>query len=136
MSNIYKERLLKLADHLEWGKLGHDEFTIIRYSDFNFCRPCGTTGCAIGECPFLFPDKWEFSGCAPILIGGDKSLNPIIFAMEFFGATKQEASHLFVEDAQETIRYGGQRLFENATKEEVAANIREFVKRKYKNETN
>ena len=47
-----RERLLRLADHLDHGKLGHEEFDFKQYNDTTESM-CGTAGCAIGECPIL-----------------------------------------------------------------------------------
>lgn len=58
-----KERLLKLADHLEFGTLGHRVFNFSRLNEgtvINKDTLCKTNGCAIGECPIVFPEDWEF----------------------------------------------------------------------------
>lgn len=61
------ERLKKLSDHLRNGQLGHDEFDINTYNSSSpSARPqmrkigCGSSGCAIGELPIIFPNEWEF----------------------------------------------------------------------------
>lgn len=59
-----KERLLKLAEHLEVGELGHEVF------DFTVYGGCGFAGCALGECPTVFPDDWAFRGLTPMLRDG------------------------------------------------------------------
>lgn len=60
------DRLLQLADHLEKGKLIHREFN---FYYFNFGEEdetgCGTAGCAIGECPAIFPE-WKFDYSFPV----------------------------------------------------------------------
>ena len=64
MPNI--EKLTTLANHLLHGKLGHEKFD---FSNFNFTphkmlisNECGTLGCALGECPIIWPDEWTFDG--------------------------------------------------------------------------
>ncbi len=123
----YKNRLLMLAKHLEKGKLGHKIFD---FSVFNAhengwtCDPptCGTRGCAIGECPILFPKEWEFNGVG--LPQAKTMSNP-----KFFGLNHYEYEFLFLPFA---FLPDSDRLPGTATKEQVAAHIRAFVKRKYK----
>jgi hypothetical protein len=62
-----KERLLKLADHLENGKLLHNKFDfrylngrMFEFANLTSINPCGSCGCALGELPAIFKE-WEFS---------------------------------------------------------------------------
>jgi hypothetical protein len=124
------ERLLKLAEHLETGKLGHEQFDFGHYNvdlDLNAAGPkCGAFGCAIGECPILFPDDWKFDGCGlPSLRIG--SVYASSDARSFFDIDISECDHLFYPDSQVPDLHGGVNLGICATKEEVAANIRSFV---------
>ncbi len=123
------ERLLKLADHLENGKLGHEVFDFGQYNagDMNK-NGCGTNGCAIGECPIVFPEDWEFRGLVPKLIAMP-TWDATDSGQFYFDITLDQYKHLFIPECQ-IEEYGGIELYENATKEQVAANIREFVKRK------
>lgn len=72
MKSIHKNRLLKLAAHLEKGKLGHKVFAFA-YINANARglelkrNGCGTMGCAIGECPIAFPNDWRFHKGRPVL---------------------------------------------------------------------
>ena len=126
-----KERLLKLADHLETGTLGHKVFDFTKYNATkNGFLPlnnrCGYMGCAIGECPVVWPDDWEFRP-DPLLkgetwVGGS--------GIKWFDVTCEELLHLFAPYFQRVTVYGGIPLGDDATKEEVAANIRAFVARK------
>lgn len=122
-------RLLKLADHLENGKLGHEtfDFSILN----NTSKPvCGTAGCAIGECPIVFPDEWIFdSNGDPTLKEGRTAWNSVD---EFFDVTDDESSHLFIPKYQ--LEKYSEDLGFNSTKEQVAANIRSFVSAKQKEE--
>lgn len=122
------ERLLKLADHLENGKLGHDRFD---FGIYNYQENCGSSGCALGECPTLFPEDWMFvSGVYPQLISlTRRKASPRRDAKIYFDISEGAAGHLFYPDEQNTKKYGGADLEFFATKEQVASNIREFVKR-------
>lgn len=127
MENIYRERLEKLADHLESGKLGHDQFFFGTWHNDRDYAFCGTAGCAVGELPFLFPDDWGIDGKYPILrVAPD--LAPEDAAMSFFDLGVDEVEHLFIPELQDTDVYGGEFLLVSATKEQVASNIREFLK--------
>lgn len=104
-----KERLLKLAAHLESGQLGHAVF------DFSKIK-----GCAMGELPVLWPDDWVFNrNGIPILRtkqDGDKSI--IDGVEEWFDITNDERRSLF---------YPANFSENHKTKEEVAAKIRKFA---------
>lgn len=128
-----KDRLLLLADHLESGKLGHDAFYFGDYHvpDVSMCHElkalgitCGSVGCALGECPTIFPNDWSFDnegyptfGILPRRSG----------ACAYFGIDLDEVDHLFMPGQQRCESYGGQYLQTLSTKEQVASNIRAFV---------
>lgn len=123
-------RLLKLAKHLESGKLGHEEFNFAQFNNAKEPK-CGTAGCAIGECPIAFPNDWEFrAGQSVALIGSKIRLytSESHGAKKFFGLTHHQADHLFYPEMQDTKLYGGKYLEDDATRHEVASNIRIFVK--------
>jgi hypothetical protein len=132
MGRLGNSRLLELADHLESANLGHDQFDLGIFSTFVSGKrnQCGTAGCAIGECPFAFPNDWKFSSNGyPILsVNGDQS-NIFGDAEKFFELPGIASSHLFSPGDQEIKIYGGKYLKRNATPKEVAGNIREFVRR-------
>lgn len=119
-----KERLLKLATHLESGKLGHKRFDFAEIS-------CGTAGCAMGELPFAFKSEWvQSKGCfedeySPKLRGSSGYWWDDV--RSFFDVSKKEMYHLFYHGCQEPDDLGGTRLGKDATKEQVASNIRAFV---------
>jgi len=121
---MHAERLLKLAQHLETGKLGHDGFDFKVYHDEG---DCGTVGCAIGECPTVFPDDWEIDRHEPVLRGYSSQAQS---AMNFFFINRPQYHHLFVPNMQKPSQFGGVDLDGDATKEQVAANIRSFVAKK------
>lgn len=122
MANI--ERLQKLADHLLHGKLGHKVFS---FDTFNSGRKpiCGTAGCAIGECPIVWPGEWKFAKDGDPVTTFNNSLSS---SKDFFGIIHDEFMHLFVPDSQNIDKYGGKHLDDRATKEQVANNILEFIK--------
>jgi hypothetical protein len=122
-----KDRLLQLAQHLETGQLGHKVFDFGIYNSAN--EPyCGTSGCAIGECPILWPHHWCFGPCgSPILRTSTWGYDSAQDAQEWFDIGFDQRAHLFVPEQQMTNLFGGKYLKETATKEEVAANIRAFV---------
>lgn len=112
MKKIHFTRLEKLATHLESGERGHAKFnfnhwTAGHYLNRNPVVPgCGTSGCALGECPVLFRKQWRFNGGQPRLVGlpergaiewGDPAKCETIYdAMAFFGITMDEAKILFM----------------------------------------
>lgn len=117
------DRLLLLAEHLEKGVLGHTQF------DFGCFHTtcalpggeCGTAGCALGECPFLWPYDWRMaSGGYPNLLEYPyESVQNC--SMFWFKLSRQQAEYLFYPGSKPCP------LTEDATKEAVAKNIRTFV---------
>lgn len=128
------ERLYMLANHLLDGELGHLEFyfgLLNSGSMGNKKHPCGTMGCAIGECPIVFPEFWawraDYSGdeFEPRLRG---SKNDWICDVEkFFNVTAEERRHLFHPGEQIPDRFGGIYLKNKASSQQVANNIFEFI---------
>jgi hypothetical protein len=125
------ERLLKLAEHLETGKLGHEKFDFSYYNASDelgaahLSPNCGAVGCAIGECPIVFPDEWRFNDQGFPVTG--LHFNSTDSGKEFFRLSEEEYEHLFLPHHQDYDRFGGVDLNDHATKELVAANIRAFV---------
>ena len=131
------ELLQILHDHLLYGVLGHECFNIGVFSSGpRRENGCGTAGCAVGECTVVWPNEWAWDiKWDPVLRSkldgqGFCADFPINHAREFFSLTDDETLHLFTAGGQNTERYGGVELRYNATKEEVAHNISEFIKRK------
>lgn len=127
-----KERLLKLAEHLDKGKLGHKRFDF-RVFNSNveyklkkkapiYSEPggnvCGTNGCAIGELPFVFPDAVEFSHA------GIRFHNRTEDVCSFFGIDFHEKYFLFFPREYSS---DFSRLPARAGRHQVAAHIRKFV---------
>ena len=138
--NIRFDRLSTLAQHLEkpqaelargvfwFAVIAQDleeEPALIRGEEIS----CGTAGCAMGELPLLFPEivSWSLSGA--VRWADDPASDPDLSQVcgEIFGLSPVETSHLFWPNAQRPDFYGGLRLGEDASKDEVAANIRAFV---------
>lgn len=102
-----KERLSKLADHLLYGELVHKKFTLSvfnsnlpdGYTGFEEDNICGTYGCAIGECPAVFPGDWVFNanGGLTLITSNFEKFNHTTddYAMEFFGLIWDEYTYLF-----------------------------------------
>lgn len=121
-----KERLLKLATHLEMGKLGHERFDFAQLNNSDG-PTCGTLGCAIGECPIAFPESWYFDRYGEPLLIDQTADDAFCDASDFFDIDSRARDHLFSPCDQYTKVYGGIDLDGSATKEQVAANIRAFV---------
>lgn len=138
---VFKKRLLKLAEHLETGKLGHKKFDFSLYNSakyvFDTVEPysCGYAGCALGECPIVFPKLWQFAiDGTPVLRTSDEDNEDMDGSVEsesFFGITHQEAAFLFIPTwnytEKEHAPWNKKVLPTTATKKQVAAAIRRFV---------
>lgn len=150
MKQYHFKRLETLANHLMSGKLGHKEFRFSTANRFEDGRTipysCGTSGCAIGECPIVFPRYWKFSEDGdPVLrkvLSGEVEIQSFDACMylesswqdvqtsivEFFGITPEEAMHLFTPHQQNTALYGGKYADSEAPRKLVARNILAFIK--------
>src|SRR4051812_3164233 len=117
MNQLHIERMRKLAEHLRTGQLGHKKFGFWTFNNATEAR-CGTIGCAVGECPILFPDEWTW------LVGGNPGLRKnqidgwdpetsIDDAAEFFGISDDEAGGLFVPNCERP--WAGSELSHEAT---------------------
>ena len=136
MANL--ERLRKLAYHLLNGKLGHEVFDFATFNEGSKgSNTCGTAGCAIGECPVIWPEEWHFEdeGYYPILKSRTE-VWPSHSAQEFFSISDEECDYLFFPEEQfrlfDNYPYVGllDELPFSATKQEVAENILFFCKLK------
>ncbi len=144
MKKLYRDRLLKLAAHLETGKLGHKKFDFSTYNSTPGIwelapKECGTNGCAIGECPFLFPKHWEIRLSAPVL----KNFTAVEYLNDseesgekFFGLTSNEYTLLFIPQCPFDPEYYEEMdkspwnrgpITSKATAKQVAKSIRNFV---------
>lgn len=156
MNTIRIDLLRQLAQHLLTGQLGHKvfDFSKINYDGIDGYKTnsnvCLTMGCAAGEAPIVWPDKWKFHGSDVSLIEsikeGEACMKTFPDLQTFFGINANQSYHLFMpteldendnyldEVSQIPSKYGGQVLFHNATKQEVAANIFEFCDKVEKGE--
>jgi hypothetical protein len=125
MRKVHKNRLLKLAEHLEIGKRGHKSFrfSLLTNSTGN---TCGTAGCAMGELPVLFPRIWKFTDSV-IRLKKNTTAFYSTDVQAFFGLDNSEENHLFYPGLQRPSEYGGRVLGEKARPVSVAKNIRDFV---------
>lgn len=139
-----RARLLKLATHLREGNLGHKKFDFSTFNDIGeneskFAKNgCGTLGCAIGECPIVFPKLWHFRarvGSSGSIrqprLKADHSNDETFFpsakdAGVFFGLDYDSTKGLFFPSNYRP--WNDTRLGEKATRKQVAASIRQFVK--------
>lgn len=135
--DVTARRLNQLGRHLLKGKLGHKKFDF-RFYNVDFVgnghavaspKVCGTAGCAIGECPILFPDMWEFSDAGhPVLRG--QSSSPFGSAMTFFGLEYGEFKSLFVPKASyETRQTNPNQISGKASRKVVGGRILNFVRK-------
>ena len=134
------KRLHKLADFLDTVPKKNFDFDRVVFDvdgkprkDFN----CGTTACAMGYTPLLFPKlvEWtagEWSGAVIGVIpkGGSPCIDSWAdAAMELFGIDGGEVDALFWPDANHVrADIGLPELPEDPTPKQVARNIRKFIK--------
>lgn len=132
MKAVYKNRLMKLYEHLKKGKLGQDVFNFNHFHASLTGKTCGTMGCAIGELPYLFKRDFAFEedglGNFTIRRRGHKATTTVSDVKGFFGITFGEYQHLFFPRWQNTEELGGKVLGEDATRYQVADNILAFLK--------
>jgi len=125
MKRGYK-RLLKLADHLESDKRGHDLFD---FGVYHRLGGCGTSGCGLGECPTLWK-SWKFIEGFPRVKGME-----VRESAEFwFELSISEAIYLFYPAGMGWRSNVGVLLNHTATAHEVAENMRAFVAMKVEEE--
>ncbi len=138
------ERLLKLAEHLESGKLAHEKFDFrfmnrspvevpesvdclgIKFMAPEIRTECGTNGCAIGEFPAIWSDRfiWDSDGILDRTNGAES----FDAAAGFLNISDEECEFLFVPRGH-TLDFDHESMLTSiATKEQVAKHIREFVK--------
>lgn len=126
MRTIYDKRLLKLAKHLESGKLGHKKFDFGVVNATKQYGPagyeCGYAGCAGGELPILFSSYFTWADF-PYKYFTDETEYKI---RKFFDLNVEDFKCLFMPTVL-MEGYYRERLPADATKEEVALRIRDFV---------
>ncbi len=138
------ERLLRLAVFLR--TLDPKRFQFHEFVGKNWkgdpLLSCGTSACAIGWCPTVFPevtmtkgDYWKCGGIPDFKVQGiEKSVcfdfrtNGQAALREFFGINAEEYDYLFIPGSSEEA------LAEDATADEVADRICNFVEGRRFNE--
>jgi hypothetical protein len=139
---IHKRRLLKLARHLLHGELAHEVFDFTCWNkgiDWDIVKKhkgnvCGTNGCAIGECPRVFPRFFKWNHTEVEMRKGDDYRENwhVSLQYDFFGLSQPEFDALFIpECAWSGDPNNSRRLPSNATRYDVAKNIISFCKKKY-----
>jgi hypothetical protein len=129
---IQIDKLRKVENHLRNGILAHKvfDFSTIDKGEIGE-NGCGTNGCAIGELPVIFPDDFVYDTDGDVIVTNPKEGVYQSSVWEeidnFFGITSNMSNHLFVPEAQDRYKYGGNELDKEATKEEVADNIAAFI---------
>lgn len=142
MKHYHRQRLLKLAAHLESGQLSHKEFNFSFFHlpfgslSASLATPedanlCGFAGCAVGECPAVFPKRWRMARFGPKL-KGTRGLSTLEQAQKDFDLRQLEVQHLFIPGEQKPSTFGGRFLSDKATRRQVARNIRIFVAKSMK----
>ena len=122
-----------VSEHILNGVLGHKHFDFahVNASVGDKCKTtCGTHGCAMGELPIIFPDQWEFGGPEGVRLIENAGGGFRYDVCSFFEITGPEMDHLFYPDQQDPSRFGGSRLSDWATRDQVADNIDEFIELK------
>jgi hypothetical protein len=115
--------LRQLAAHLRSDNRAHPIFDYTTFNDtetpdadFAASNICGSRGCALGECPAIWPELWQWSG---YLVTYKYNTMPFDGAVEFFNIEYREASFLF--GCTRTSPLPG-----NATAAQVADHIETF----------
>lgn len=142
MKKIHKQRLLKIAEHLESKNLAHKYFDFDVYNNDNSEEQnldinCGTHGCAIGELPAVFPNIFkhvrnEIPARVDLELSGETKRRKDI--EKFLGLNIDEYEMLFIPNRSSLIEnfnnhYNSELivLTSSATPEEVALNIYTFI---------
>lgn len=133
LASLHKERLEKLAAHLEKGKLGHEKFTFaLINSGPRDKRGLGRSGCALGELPFAFPGQYVFTSEGVLRRVGvkypDYFSRCLAYADKFFDLNCEAYYWLFIPESLPRPWAKNKTLGKNATRRHVAANIRQYIR--------
>ena len=124
-------RLMKLAEHLESGTLGHDRFNFSTIHVDRVDSDCKSVGCAMGELPFVFPKQWKFDRDDVVLRSGNTPAwgeqIELLDVADFFGIEEPDVYSLFYPGPK-SVGYSGLQM--TATRKQVARHIRRFVEGK------
>ena len=129
MKKLYKYRLRKLAEHIvDRSKRGHKKFDFGKVSNGS-ANTCGTSGCAMGECPVAFPRSFKFDVGGLIRLRKDSEDHMDNDVAKFFGLDLNQVNHLFYPGLQQPFLYGGKTLDISATARQVSKNILAFLEK-------
>jgi hypothetical protein len=132
------ERLKKLLTHMQSGQLSVDKFD---FATFKQVETCGTMGCMAGELPTLFPEKWRFQEIlfsSPLLqyLHNEEWTDYIRRSLsDFFSLSSEQTYRLFYPSYDSWDENKGCVLGEDATREEVTENLRQFIEEQEKEQT-
>lgn len=145
LAKKFRDRLEKLATHLETGKLGHKKFafdklhhTFEEYDQKPVDGFCGSVGCAMGELPIVFPRQFKYEANADdesVVARRGEYISELDFekaVMSFFKITKSELEGLFYPAdwfCHEHVHapWNKTPITARATKKQVARGIRRFI---------
>lgn len=96
---------------------------------------CGTTACAIGLCPLVFPEDWVCDSGGYPMLKTDEICNPLDSARQYFHLDNIDASYLFMPTPTSTLYYNEEifkrhredQLLPTATAKEVGERIIKFA---------
>ena len=148
---IHKRRLLRLARHLLYGELAHSRFDFNTWNgewygsakSLRTKNVCGFSGCAIGECPRVFPGTFKWNGNDIVSRDGKFNAYESIVqrnylptaaekGLSFFGLTQDEAQFLFIPHARASnFSIIDGTLPAEASRYDVGNHILKFVVKKY-----
>ncbi len=122
MKKKYKDRLLKLAAGLK--KVPNKYFDLSYITDMTVSDSittfnerlkkmaklepkCGTTACAIGWCPAIFPRTFEWDAWGMVCLKGKKRpTESFKSAEEYFGLSESQSHYLFIEEYYHKTKRG------------------------------
>ena len=129
---IQFDKLNQLAKHLIAGELGYEEFDFNHYNESTLSKGfdkqgCGTSGCAIGEMPFVFSEDWHFAGTSPALKKGSANIIAID-AKRYLGLNSDQYESLFIPNGEPLKGDTRRMIGPAATAKRVGNHILKFIK--------
>lgn len=123
---VGRRRLLKLAEHLESGTLGHAKFNFGSLNEGERAKKgCGAEGCGLGEMPIVFPKQWCFDHNGEVVLKTGSTGDAFGDARQFFRITNHESIRLFISGM--LCEWASSILYADATRYQVAKSIRQFI---------
>lgn len=125
------DRLRALADHLENHPLHFKENNqmngILLGEPGYDTKKSELIVYPIYELIHLFPDEWGIDEEGFPCWIEDSDMNPVSSVVKFFGINLKVLRHLFIPDQQHIDAYGGKRIKQDATPQQIAFNIYELI---------